>query len=79
MIQIEEDQEENSILPFFVNPLAEDRGQTQFYQKLIANLFKKGDSPCTREFPEVKITRQLVDQYLKGIYSITQEYGIHTI
>ena len=79
MIQSEENQEENSILPFFVNPLTEDRGQIQFCHNLIANLFKKGDSPCKREFPEVKIKRQLLDYYLKGICNITQQYGIYTI
>ena len=54
MIQKEENQEKNSILPFFVNPLTEDRGQITFCQNLIANLLEKGDSPCKREFPEVK-------------------------
>ena len=50
MIQNEENQEENSILPIFLNPLPEDRGQVKFCQKLIANLFEKGESPCKREF-----------------------------
>ena len=44
MIRNEENRE-NSILPFFINPLAEDRGQVQFCRNLIANLFEKGDSP----------------------------------
>ena len=35
---------------FLINPLAETRGQVQFGQNLIANLFEKGDSPCTKEF-----------------------------
>ena len=41
MIRNEENQEKNSILPFFVNPFTEDRGQTQLCQNLIANLFEK--------------------------------------
>ena len=73
MNQNEETQEENSILPFFINPHTENKGQTQFCQNLIANLFKKGDNPCTREFPEVKIKRQLIDHYSKGIRNITQQ------
>ena len=70
MIQNEENQEENSILPIFLNPLAEDRRQVKFCQKLIANLFEKGESPCKREFQEVKIKRQLLDHYLKRICNL---------
>ena len=62
-----------------INPLAEDRGQVQFFRNLIANLFEKGDSPCKREFPEVKIKSQLLDHYLKGTCNITQQNGIYTI
>ena len=53
MIRNEENQE-NSILPFLQNLLAEDRGQVQFCQNPIANSFEKVDSPCKREIPEVK-------------------------
>ena len=42
-------------------------------------LFKRGDGPCTIEFREVKIKRQLIDHYLKGKCNITQQYGIYTI
>ena len=31
------------------------------------------------EFPEVKIKRQFIDHYLKGICNLTQQYGTHTI
>ena len=48
-------------------------------QSLIANLFERGVSPCTAEFPEVKIKRQILDHYLKGICNLTQQYGIYTI
>ena len=40
MSQIEESQDENSILLFLINSLTEDTGQTQFCQNLIANLFE---------------------------------------
>ena len=50
-----------------------------FFQNSIANLFEKGISPCTAEFPEIKIKRQIFDHYLKGICNITQQYGIYTI
>ena len=79
MSQNEESEDENSILPFLINSLTDDRGQTQFCQKLIANLFEKGISPCTAEFPEVEIERQIIDHYLKGICNRTQQYGIYTI
>ena len=57
MSQNEESEDENSILPFLINSLTDDRGQTQFFQNLIANLFEKGISPCTAEFLEIKIKR----------------------
>ena len=37
------------------------RGQTEFCQKLIANLFEKGESPCTKEFADLKTKRQRLD------------------
>ena len=51
----------------------------EFYQNLIANLIKKGESPCAKEFPDAKIKRQLLDHYLKGIFSPTAQYGNYTI
>ena len=42
-------------------------------------MFERGVSPCTAEFPEVKIKRQFIDHYLKGICNLTQQYGIYTI
>ena len=51
----------------------------EFCQNLIANLFEKGESPRTKKFPDVKIKRQLLDPYLKGICSLTSQYGIYTI
>ena len=73
-----EDNPENSVLPFLISPLTEARGQVQCCQNLIANLFEKGESPCTREFSDGKIKRQLLDHYLKGICSLTSQYGIYT-
>ena len=79
MSQKEESEDENSILLFLINSLTDDRGQTQFCLNLIANLFEKRISPFTAEFPEVKIKRQNIDHYLKGICNLTKRYGIHTI
>ena len=64
---------------FLINPLADTRGQVQLCQSLIVNLFGKGDSPCTKDFPDVKIKRQILDHYLKDICKITSFYGIFTI
>ena len=41
MSQNEKSEDEHSIFPFLVNSRADDRGQTKFYQNLIANLFEK--------------------------------------
>ena len=79
MGQNEESKDENSIFPFLINSLTDDRGQTQFCQNVIANLFERGVSPCTLKFPEVKIKRQIIDHYLKGICNLLQQYGIYTI
>ena len=70
---------EESVLPFLLHLLTEALGQVHFCQNLIANLFEKGESPCTREFPDVKIKRKLLDHYLKGISSLTSQNGIDTI
>ena len=79
MSQNEESEDEKSILPFLISSLTDDRGQKHFFQNLIANLFEKGTSPCTAEFPEVKIKRQIIDHHLKGICKLTQQKGIYTI
>ena len=55
-----EDNPENLLLPLLIHPLTEARGRVQFFQNLIAIFFKKGKSPCTGEFPDVKIKRKLL-------------------
>ena len=47
--------------------------------KFEASSFEKGENPCTKVFPDVKIKRQLLDHYLIGICSLTSQYGIYTI
>ena len=71
----DESPDENSVFPFLINSLTEDRGQIN----LIAKVFEQGISPCKAEFPEVKIKRQIINHYLKGICNLTQPYGIYTI
>ena len=73
-----EDNLEDSVLPFLRNLLTDSRGQVQFCQNLIANSFEKRESPCTRDFSDVKIKRQLLDFYLKGICSLTSQNVIYT-
>ena len=60
MSKNEESEDENSISPFLTNSLADNRGQTQFCQNLIANLFERGVCPCRAELSEVKIKRQII-------------------
>ena len=68
----------NSVLPFLISSLTEPRGQIEFCQNLIANLFEKGESQCTKDFPDEKFKRQLLVHYLKGICSLISQYGIYT-
>ena len=57
---------EKSIFQFFIHPQVDAaQGQIPFCHKLIVNLFEKGNSPCTQNFLEVKIKRQIQDHYLK--------------
>ena len=53
-IQSDKSPDENSVFPFLINSLTDDRGQVQFCNNLIANLFEQGISPCKAEFPEKK-------------------------
>ena len=71
--------DEDSVFSFIIISLTEDRGQTQICHNLIANIFKQGISPCKAGFPEIKIKRQTVDRYIKGICNLTQQNGIYTI
>ena len=50
----DESLDEDSVFPFIIISLTEDRGQTQFCHNLIANIFEHGISPCKAEFPEKK-------------------------
>ena len=75
----DESPDEDSVFPFIIMSLTEDRRQTQFCHNLIANIFEQGISPCKAKFPEIKIKRQIVDHYIKGICNLTQQYGIYTI
>ena len=77
--QSDESPDENSLFPFLIISLTDDRVQVHFCNNLIANFFKPGISPCKAEFPEIKIKRQIVGHYLKGICNLTQQYGIYTI
>ena len=71
--------EENSLNPFLISPLSEPRGRIEFCKNLVANLFEKGESPCTKKFPDVKIKRHFLDHYMKGICSLASVFGIYTI
>ena len=71
-------QTKKQFFPFSINS-RNDRGQTGFCKNLLVNLFNPGISPCKSEFPDVKIKRQVIEHYLKGICNLTQQYGIYTI
>ena len=46
---------------------------------LVANLFKKGKSPCIQDFPEIRIKRQILDHYIKGDSNTNPSHGIFAI
>ena len=50
MIQ-NEDNLEDSVVPFLIHPLTEARGQVQFCQKLIPILFEKEKVHAQKNFP----------------------------
>ena len=75
----DESPDENSVFFFIIKSITEDRGQRKFCTNFIANEIEQGISSCKAELPEVKIKRQTIDHYLKGICNLTQPYGIYTI
>ena len=75
----DESPDEDSVVPLIIISLTEDRGQIQLCHNLIANIFEQGTNPCKAKFPEIKIKRQIVDHYIKGICKLTQQKGIYTI
>ena len=55
MIDYNKNFDNNSILLFSIHSQKDPaRGQVQFCNNLIVNLFEKGNSPCKQEFPEKK-------------------------
>ena len=76
--QSDENLDEEYVFSFIIN-LQNDRGQTKLCKNLLLNLFEPGISPCKTEFPDVKIKRQLIEHFIKGISKIKQQYGIYTI
>ena len=72
--------DDDSILFLAIHPQSDSaRGPVQFCHNLIANVFDKGNSPCTQEFTEIRIKRQTLDHYIKGICKIDSSYGIFLI
>ena len=76
--QSDESPDEEAVFLFLIDSL-NDRGRTRFCKNKLKILFEPGISPCKREFPDVKIKRQIIEHYLKDICNLTQQYGIYTI
>ena len=76
--QSDDSPDDDDIYPFLVDA-PNNRGQHDFCKNLLLILFEPGLSPCKTEFPDVKIKRQIIEHYLKGICNLTQQYGIYTI
>ena len=58
--QSDEIPDEHFVFPFILTSLTDDRGQKQFCNNLIANLFEQEISPCKAEFPEIKSKDKLL-------------------
>ena len=76
--QSDESPDDEAVFPFLIVSL-DDRGQYNFCKNLLVNLFEPGISPCKADFPDVKSKRQIIENYLKNICDLTQQYGIYTI
>ena len=79
MIKLNASFDDNSILSFFIQAQSDPRGQVQFCHNLILILFENGNSPCKQKFPKLRIKRQILDRYLRGIRNTKSYYGIFTI
>ena len=76
--QSDDSPDDEEVYPFLIDA-PDNRGQLDFCKNLLVNLFEPKISPCKAEFPDVKITRQIIEQYLKDICNSTQQNGIYTI
>ena len=76
--QSDDSPDDVAVYPFLIDS-PDDRGQHDFCKNLLVNMFEPGISPCKAEFPDVKIKRQIIEDYLKDICNLTQQYGIYTI
>ena len=76
--QSDDSPDDEEVYPFLIDA-PDSRGQHDFCKNLLVNLFEPGISLCKAEFPDIKIKRQIIEHYLKGICNLTQQYGIYTI
>ena len=76
--QSDDSSDDEAVYPFLIDS-PDDRGQHDICKNLLVNLFEPGISPCKAKFPDVKIKRQIIEQYLKDICNFTQQYGVYTI
>ena len=76
--QSDDSPDDEAVYPFLIDS-PHDRGQHDLCKVFLLNLFEPGISPCTAEFPDVKIKRQIIEHYLKDKCNLTQQYGIYTI
>ena len=77
MIQYDDSFEDDSILPFVINPQSNPtRGQVKLFYNLFVNFFENGNGPFEREFLEVNFKRRKLHHYLSDIEKITSHYSI---
>ena len=70
MIRNEDNLEDHPVLPFLIHPLTEARGQVQFCQILIANLFEKGEIHAQKNSPTYN-SKDIFSTTISKIYVVS--------
>ena len=76
--QSDDSPDDEEVYPFLIDA-TDNRGKHDFCKNLLVNLFEPGINPCKAELPDVKIKRQIIENYLKDICNLRQQNGIYTI
>ena len=76
MIEYNKNFDDNSIIPFFIEPQNDPgRGKVHFCCNSILNLFEEGFIPCKQEFPEVRKKNKFLTTILK-VYVISHHITV---
>ena len=73
--QSDDSPDDEEVYPFLIDS-PDDRGQHDFCKNLLVKMFEPGIIPCKAEFSDVKVKRQIIENYLKDICNLTQQYDL---